>query len=177
MLTYLLMFKMSVTDKPLPYRVCVCHKQSQSVTDSVSVKNSMCLSQTIWVCQRQSVSVINSLCLEEIICVCHRQCVPVTDSLYLSKTVVVCHKRSLSCQRKYVSVTDSICLSQTFCVVPRSCFFTDSLCLSQTGCVCHRQFWFCARKFLYARLCLYQTIFLIILDLIFTKSALWAELV
>ena len=53
----------------------LCHIQS------VFVRDSLCLLQTICVCQRQSVSVTDSLCLSQTICVCHRQSVSVTDTL------------------------------------------------------------------------------------------------
>ena len=123
----------------MPYTVCVCHRQSVSVTDS------LCLSQTICVCHRQSLFVKDSLCLSQTFCFCHRHSVSVTDSLFLSQTIYDCHRQLLSVtiffvsQSKYVSVRDSMCLSQLVCVFPRhfafchrqSVFVTASLCLSK----------------------------------------------
>ena len=50
--------------------------------------------QTVYVCHIQSVSVTESLCLSEKFCVCHRQFEPVTASLCLSRTVCFCFKHS-----------------------------------------------------------------------------------
>ena len=46
----------------------------------MSVRVSLCLSQTVCVCHRQSVSVTHSLCLSQTIFVCHRQSVSDTDT-------------------------------------------------------------------------------------------------
>ena len=81
--------------------------------------SSLCLWQTVCVCDRQSVYVTDSLCLWKTVCVCHRMSVSFIYSLFLSQTVSVCHRQTMS-------VRDSLCLSQT-------------LCPSQTICVCHRQ--------------------------------------
>ena len=78
----------------LSQTVCVCNIQPVSFTDS------LCLSQTDYVCHRQFVSVTDCLCPSQAVCVCHRQSVSVTDSLCLSQTIFVSHRQS-------VSVTDT----------------------------------------------------------------------
>ena len=103
---------------------------------------------------KMCVSITNNKPIPYTICVCLRQSMSVTDSLFLSQTICVCHRQS-------VSVANSMCLSQTICV-------TDSFCLSQTFCVCHRQS-VSVTDNLSVSLCLYQTLFLIILGLTFTN--------
>ena len=91
---------------------------------------SLCLSQTICVCDRQSMSVTNSLCLSQTVCVCHRQffffChrqpMSVTDSVCLSQKNLCMSDKKYVCCRQYVSVTVSLCLSQTICVCHRQSF-------------------------------------------------------
>ena len=53
-------------------------------------------------------SVTDSQCLSQTVYVCHRQLLSVTENLCLSEKKYVCH-------RHYVSVTDSVCISQTVC--------------------------------------------------------------
>ena len=115
--------------------VCVCHRQTVSVTVSLRLS--------------QTVSVKFSLFLLQIGCVCHikkifvshLQSVSVTDNLHLSLVVCVCHIQSMShivCVWQYlhrhsVSVTDSMCLSQTVCVCHKHPVSdTESLCLHHT---------------------------------------------
>ena len=73
---------------------------------SVSVTNSLCLLETVYICHRQAMSVTDNLCLSQTVCVSHRQAVSVTDRVCLSHTGCVCHRQS-------GSVTDTLCLSQT----------------------------------------------------------------
>ena len=78
---------------------------------------------------RQFMSVTHSMCLWQSVCICNRLSMFLTDSFCLSQKIIVC-------QRTYVSVTDSRCLLQTVCVRPRqSLFVTDILCFSQIVCV------------------------------------------
>ena len=126
MLTYLVMCKMAVLKI-----VCLCQGQQASAIYSlclshtfVSVKDNMCLSQTVCVCYRQSLSVTD-------ICFCHRQSMSVTDSCCLSHKIFVSHIQLLSI-RECMCVTDSICLSQTVCE------FSRHFLLSQPVCIYHR---------------------------------------
>ena len=57
-------------------------------------QHSMCRSQTVCVCHRQSVSVTDSLSLSQTICLCHTQSLSVTDRLCLSQKVYVYHRHS-----------------------------------------------------------------------------------
>ena len=68
--------------------VCVSHRQC------VSVRDSRCLSKTVFVCQRQAVFVADGICLSQKVFVIHRQSLSVLNSLYLSQMVCVCHKQS-----------------------------------------------------------------------------------
>ena len=90
---------------------------------SVSVTDNLCMSQKIFVYQRQSVYIKDSLCLSRTVCVCDRQSVSVTDNLCLLKSVCFCHIQ-------YLFITDNIFWSRTVWV-----FHSD--CLSQEVCVCH----------------------------------------
>ena len=74
----------------MPYTVCVCHRQSVSITGI------LCLSQTICVCHRQSLLVTHSLFLSQTVFVCHMQSVFVRDSFCLSQKVFVGQSLSLS---------------------------------------------------------------------------------
>ena len=81
---------MSVTCSPcLTQTVCVCHRQSVSVTDCLY------MAQRVGVRHRQSVSVTDSLCLPQTVCVCNRQSVSVTECLCLSRRVFACQSVSL----------------------------------------------------------------------------------
>ena len=99
----------------------------------MSVREKLCLSKSVCVCQSQSV--------------CHRQYVSVTDGLFLSHNVYVCDRQLLSVSEnlclseKNISVTYIMCLSQTVCVFPRqSVFVTVPLSLSQIIRLCHKKF-------------------------------------
>ena len=70
----------------VPDTVCVCHRLS------VSVINSLFLLQTVCVCHRQTMSVTVSLCLSQTVCVCQRQYISVTGNLCLSQAVCVWHR-------------------------------------------------------------------------------------
>ena len=84
-----------------------------SVTDSLSQtvchRHSLCLSQTVCVNNIQSVSFTDSLCMSQRDYVCLRLSVSVAVSMCMSHTVCVCHRQS-------ISVTDNLCLSQAVCV-------------------------------------------------------------
>ena len=62
----------------------------------ISILNPTFLSQTVCVCHRQSVSVTDNLRLSQAVCVCHRQPVSVTDNLCQSQPIFVCHRQSVS---------------------------------------------------------------------------------
>ena len=111
------------------------------------------LLQTVYFCPRQSVSVTNSLCppqkvfvcyrkfVSQTICIGQKQSVSVTDSLCLSHTGSLCHSQK-GCvhHRESLFVSNILFLSPIVCARHRqSVSVKDSLCLSQTGCVCHRQ--------------------------------------
>ena len=66
--------------------VCVSHRQC------VSVRDSLCLSETVAVCQRQSLSVTDRLCLLQMVYVRPRKSLSFTDSLCQSQTVSICHR-------------------------------------------------------------------------------------
>ena len=102
----------------LSQTVCVCQSQSVSVTDHMCLSQTVFLvteslhpSQKVYVCHRQLLSVAENICLSEKIClsqtlsVCHRQSVFVTVPLYLSHIVFVCHKKFF--------VSQSVSLSNT----------------------------------------------------------------
>ena len=114
-------------------------------TQSVSVTDSLCLWQTVFVCQQtvcfcciqslyitesmwlsQSIFyVTNSLCLSQTVCVSHRQSVSLTDSLFLAQTVCVCHRQSVSAD--VLSPTHPVCIIHC-----QSMSVTHSLCESKT---------------------------------------------
>ena len=85
---------------------------------SVSVTDSLCLWQTVYVYDRQFLSVKDNLCLSEKVSVCHRLYVSLTNSLCFFQRVCFCHRLSLF-------VTDSLCPSQKVLVC-------QSLSLSNT---------------------------------------------
>ena len=66
--------------------VCDRHILSVSVTDSI------CLSQTIVICHRKSLSVRESMCLSQTVCFCHTQSVSYPNNLIFSQTVCVCQR-------------------------------------------------------------------------------------
>ena len=91
---------------------------------SISLTDSLCLSQPLCVCQkqtvcvyhRQSVSVTYGQCLSQIVCDGHRQFVSDTDWLCVSHTVCFCPKQFVSVTKNFVSVRESMSLLQTVCV-------------------------------------------------------------
>ena len=107
--------------------VWVWHRQSVSVTDCLSIKVSLCLSQTNFVFHRKSV-------------ICQRQTMSVEDSGCLSQKIFVCQRKIMYVTYR-MCVTENLCLPQTVCVSQsqsQTVFFCLSLCLSQTAYVCHR---------------------------------------
>ena len=124
-------------------------------TLSVSVKYSLYLWQTVFICHRLSVSVTEKLCLSQTVCICHRLSLSITHSLYLSQADYVCHTSGHPLLAKLGPCgTDSPrfgmgrdCLwdseeqhrklTAQLISAPRFCMGRDCLWDSE-GCVCHR---------------------------------------
>ena len=85
---------------------------------SVSVTDSLFLSQTVFVCQRQLLSVTEKLCmcLWQTACVCHRQSLLYRQSVFVTDSLSLSHKFFFSFSFIKHSSWSLYCLSDVFLI-------------------------------------------------------------